>query len=79
MADLSLQTTITIEQLYSLLMQLPAKKKLEIARILRAQAVGERWALLSESLPDVSSEISMDEIIAEVKFVRKKRAERKKS
>ena len=78
MANLSLQTNITTEQLFSLLMQLSAKEKLEIARVLRAQAVQERWALLSKSLPDVTPPISMEEIIAEVKAVRKERAERKK-
>ena len=78
MANLSFQTNITTEQLFSLLMQLPAKEKMEIARVLRAEAVRERWSLLSESLPDVADQFSMDEIIEEVKTVRKNRTGRKK-
>jgi len=78
MANLSFQTNITTEQLFSLLMQLPAKEKLEIARVLRAEAIRERWSLLSESLPDVAEQIPADEIIEEVKTVRKNRAKGEK-
>lgn len=78
MPNLSFQTDITLEQLYSLLKQLPAKEKLEIARVLRAEALRERWALLSETLPDVSPQISIEEIVAEVKTVRRAKSKNRK-
>lgn len=70
MQILKLESDITLEQLYNLLSQLPAEEKIQLAEHLRAQAAQEQWEALSEELPDVS-EISMDEIVAEVKEVRK--------
>lgn len=72
MTSLSLQTQISLEQLYSLLAQLPKREKIEITKKLRAEITLEQWLALSEKLPD-APEISMDEIVAEVKAVRKSR------
>lgn len=67
---LSLQTNITLEQLYSLLYQLSPDEKVAIAKKLRADAAVQRWKAVSQDLPD-EPEISMEEIINEVKIVRK--------
>lgn len=67
---LKLESDITLEQLYNLLSQLPAEEKIQLADHLRAQAAQEQWEALSEELPDVP-DISMEEIVAEVKEVRK--------
>jgi hypothetical protein len=72
MTSLSLQTQITLEQLYSLLAQLPKKEKILISKKLRAEISLEQWLALSKKLPDVQ-EVSMDEIISEVKAVRRSR------
>ncbi len=72
MTNLSLQTQISLEQLYSLLAQLPKQEKIEISKKLRAEISLEQWLALSKQLPDVP-EISMDEIVAEVKAARKSR------
>lgn len=76
MVNLSLQTNISIEQLYSLLFQLPAEEKLAISKRLRAEVTAERWRLMSDSLPGLP-EISMEEIVAEEKTVRRLRAAHK--
>jgi len=52
--------------------QLTAKDKIKIAKLLRAQAAKEQWRALSQQLPDVP-EISMEEIVQEVKAVRPNR------
>ncbi|MBK8562917.1 MAG: hypothetical protein IPN76_06105 [Saprospiraceae bacterium] len=76
MTSLSLQTQISLEQLYSLLAQLPKREKIEITKKLRAEISLEQWLALSKQLPDVP-EIGMDEIIGEVKAVRKSRQAKK--
>jgi hypothetical protein len=68
--SLSLQTNITLEQLYSLLHQLSPDEKIAIAKKLRADALIERWKAIGQDLPD-EPEISMEEIVNEVKIVRK--------
>ena len=68
--SLSLQTNITLEQLYSLLYQLSPDEKLEIAKKLRADAAAQRWRAIAQDLPD-EPEISMEEIVKEVKTVRR--------
>lgn len=72
MSSLSLQTNISLEQLYSLLAQLPKQEKIRISKKLRAEIALEQWLVLSKELPDVP-EISMDEIVSAVKSVRKNR------
>lgn len=67
---LSLQTNITLEQLYSLLYQLSPDEKITIAKKLRADAAVEHWKLVNQNLPD-EPEISMGEILSEIKIVRK--------
>ncbi len=69
MSSLTLQTTINEKQLLALLEQLSPKEKLKIANLLRAQVAKDQWRALSKELPDVP-EISMEEIVAEVKAVR---------
>ncbi len=54
---------------------LSADDKIQIAKKLRADAAAERWRKLAAELPDVP-EISMDEIVAEVKAVRRERRQR---
>ncbi|HRD79231.1 MAG: hypothetical protein IAE84_09810 [Saprospiraceae bacterium] len=63
---------ISLEQIMDALMELPASEKLQVAEKLRAAAAGEKWRLLSPQLPDMP-DISMDEIVAELKSVRKAR------
>lgn len=63
---------ISLEQIMDALMELPAADKLRVAEKLRAAAAGEKWRLLSPQLPDMP-DISMDEMVAEVKSVRKAR------
>jgi hypothetical protein len=72
MGAYTLQTTIDEKQLLSLLEQLPSEEKIKIANILRAQVAKEQWRALSKQLPDVPG-ISMEEIVAEVKAVRRAR------
>lgn len=71
-ASQQLTLDISLEQIMDALMELPAAEKLRVAEKLRAAAAGEKWQLLSAQLPDVA-EISMDNIVAEVKSVRKAR------
>lgn len=51
--------------------------KMQLGKKLRAEAAQEQWETLSQQLPDVpESEISMDEIVAEVKTVRSLREQK---
>lgn len=68
----TLQTTIDEAQLLRLLEQLPPEEKLKIANLLRAQVAKEQWRALSKQLPDVPG-VSMEEIVEEVKAVRRTR------
>jgi hypothetical protein len=52
--------------------QLSPQEKLKLADRLRAQASAEQWGTLSKKLPDVT-EVTMDEIVNEVKAVRRLR------
>ncbi len=72
MLSLSLQTEITLEQLYQLIAQLKPNDKASLAKKLRAEFALEQWLAVSKKLPDVP-EVSMDEIIQTVKAVRKSR------
>lgn len=73
MLSLSLQTEITLDQLYQLIAQLKPNDKASLAKKLRAEFALEQWLVVSKKLPDVP-EVSMDEIIQAVKAVRKSRA-----
>ncbi|MFN7118191.1 MAG: hypothetical protein ACK4TA_15430 [Saprospiraceae bacterium] len=53
---------------------LSPEEKLQMANHLRAEATQTQWAVLSEQLPDVP-DISMEEIVAEVKEVRRMRSQ----
>ncbi len=75
--SLSLQTNITLEQLYSLLYQLSPDEKIAVAKKLRADALIERWKAVDQDLPE-ELEIPMEEIVEEVKIVRKEIYENKK-
>ncbi len=67
---------ISLEQIIEALMELPAADKLRVAEQLRAAASGEKWQLLSPQLPDVQ-DINMDDIVSEVKLVRKSRKQQR--
>jgi hypothetical protein len=69
---MGLTIEISPEQLLTILSQLSAEEKIRLAERLRAAAAAEKWRALSQKLPDVP-EISMAEIVAEVKAVRKQR------
>jgi len=58
-----------------MLLQLPPEEKILMAERLKASAVAQQWQSLSTLLPDVP-QISMDEIVADVKAVRKQRPQR---
>jgi tRNA A37 threonylcarbamoyladenosine synthetase subunit TsaC/SUA5/YrdC len=72
MLNLTLETQITTETLYGLLAQLSAQEKLALANRLRAEVSAEQFTQLTDDLTD-TAEITMDEIVAEVKAVRQKR------
>jgi hypothetical protein len=67
--NLSLQTNITLEQLYSLLYQLSPDEKIAVAKKIRADVAAERWKATFKDLQD-EPEISMEEIVREIKVVR---------
>jgi len=69
---MGLNIELSFDQLLEVLLQLPPKEKLLLATRLRAAAAAEEWQILSKELPD-TSKISMEEIVAEVKSVRKQR------
>lgn len=74
--DQNLTAGESVEKPDSLLFQLPAEEKTRLSKALRASVAAEEWKNLSQNLPDVP-EISMEEIVAEVKAVRKMLAENK--
>lgn len=63
---------VSFDQLFGVLLQLSSEEKIRMAERLRAAAAAEKWQALSAQLPDVP-EMNMDEIVAEVKGVRKHR------
>lgn len=69
---MGLTIEISPDQLLTILSQLSAEEKIRLAERLRAAAAAEKWHELSKKLPDMP-EISMAEIVAEVKAVRKQR------
>ena len=69
---MGLALEVSFDQLFRALLQLPAEEKIRIAERLRAAAAAERWRALAPRLPN-APEISMAEIVAEVKAVRKQR------
>jgi hypothetical protein len=69
---MGLNIEVSFDQLLEVLLQLPPEEKLLLATRLRASAAAEEWQFLSKELPD-TSQISMEEIVAEVKSVRKQR------
>ena len=72
MRKLSFEASITFDQLLSLISQLPAGQKLELANRLKAEAIQERWNSLNTSLNKRRAyDLSMDEIVSEVKEIRK--------
>ncbi len=72
---MGLNLEASFEQLLRVLLQLPPEEKIRMAEQLRASAVAQQWQSLSSQLPDVP-QISMEEIVAEVKAVRKQRHQR---
>lgn len=72
---MGLNLEVSFDQLLGMLLQLPPEEKLLMAERLRAAAAAEKWQLLSKQLPD-AAQISMEEIVAEVKAVRKLRHQR---
>lgn len=75
--NMSLTLEISPDQLLQALLQLPPEEKIRMAQRLKAAAAAEKWRVLSAQLPDVP-EISMEEIVAEVKEVRKQRHQNSK-
>ncbi len=69
MKQLALHTSISLEQLYSLLAQLSDEEKLTISKRLKAEVAKQKWSSLSKSVPKDSA-ISSEEIISEIKLVR---------
>ncbi|MBV6440787.1 MAG: hypothetical protein DYG98_14760 [Haliscomenobacteraceae bacterium CHB4] len=69
---MGLTLEISSDQLLNALLQLSADEKIRIAERLKAAATTEKWRMLSQQLPD-APEISMEEIVAEVKAARKQR------
>lgn len=69
---MGLNIEVSFDQLLGVVLQLPAEEKLLMAARLRAAAAAEKWQLLSKELPN-AAQISIEEIVAEVKSVRKQR------
>lgn len=67
---MGLTLEISSEQLLNALLQLSAEEKIRMAE--RLTAAAEKWRILSQKLPD-APEITMEEIVAEVKSVRQQR------
>ena len=72
----SLTLELSFDQILRLLFQLPNDQKIRLADELRAAVAAENWKIFSKGLPNVP-EISMEEIVGEVKTVRKLRRQRK--
>lgn len=72
---MGLTIEISPDQLQSILSQLSAEEKIRLAERLRAAAAAEKWRTLSKNLPDLP-EISMADIVAEVKAVRRQRRQK---
>lgn len=75
--NMGLTLEISSDQLLKMLLQLSAEEKIRMAERLRAAAAAEKWRSLSGKLPDVP-EITMPEIVAEVKSARKQRRQNPK-
>ena len=72
----SLTLELSFDQILRLLFQLPNDQKIRLADELRAAVAAENWKVFSKGLPNVP-EISMEEIVEEIKAVRKERGQRK--
>ncbi|MFN0214723.1 MAG: hypothetical protein ACKVT2_10745 [Saprospiraceae bacterium] len=71
---MGLNLEVSFDQLLGMLLQLPPEEKILMAERLKA-AAAEKWQMLSKELPDAPQK-SMEEIVAEVKAVRKERRQR---
>lgn len=69
-----LNLSLSTEQLWALLLQLPAREKVRFAARLQKEVSTDEWEKWSALLPDLPF-ISMDEIVAEVNAVRQLRYE----
>jgi len=72
---MGLNIEVSFEQLLQILLQLPPEEKIRMAERLKASAAAQQWQTLSYQLPD-APQISMDEMVTEVKTVRKQRHQR---
>jgi len=72
---MNLNLNISFEQLRLLIFQLPADKKIELARALDKEVLPVRFSKLLDSLK--TSELSFEEITKEVEAVRAQRYARK--
>lgn len=70
--------TLSPDQLWSLLLQLPNREKVHLAARLRQEVGTDEWEKWSALLPDLPS-ISMDEIVGQVNAVRQLRYESRSS
>ena len=71
----TINVNISTDQIWALLWQLPTAEKVKIARRIRLEVGAAEWEKWSNLLPDLP-EISMEEIVAEVKEVRRLRFEK---
>lgn len=76
MQSIQFSTQITPEQLYSLILQLSASEKMALANRLRAEVSAQRLSALQTINDD---NFNLDEIVEEVKIVRRARFENKPS
>jgi len=73
---MSVSLNLDFEQVKALVKQLPPEEKQRIEDELRRELAGERLERLQEELKDVP--ISEEEIAAEVRAVRRERAEKRR-
>ena len=73
-----LRKNFTIEELLDIIWKLPSDKQLALADKVRKKALSQRWNDFINDSGDAVPDISMDEIVAEVKSARAARYARRK-
>lgn len=66
---ITIQSEISLEQLYQMSVQLSCEQRIELADEIKREALREQWRALSAKLPD-RPEITEEDIINEVKVFR---------
>ena len=73
MESLIIQSSISMEQLYAIVRQLPDVEKMKLRKILDEKSIKKQWAAVAPSL--IEEVLSMNEIVAEIKAYRSEKAQ----